>query len=61
MSKHLPVPPDLQHLIEKRHEENDRRKTKAPTRGATPGPAEAPKRRERRQKSDRRRRRKSGS
>jgi hypothetical protein len=51
MAKHIPVPPELQHLVEKR--ERDRRKSKAA--------ADASKAIERRQKSDRRRQRKSGT
>jgi hypothetical protein len=62
MSKHIPVPPELQHLIEKREQENDRRKTSQPAAGNTPPEApSAPSGSERRQKRDRRRRPKSGS
>jgi hypothetical protein len=50
MSKQIPVPAELQHLIEKRQQEKDRRKKDA-----------SPVQPERRQKSDRRRKRKSGS
>jgi hypothetical protein len=50
MAKHIPVPPELQHLIEKRDQEGERRKKpSAPASG------------ERRKKPDRRRsRRKQG-
>jgi hypothetical protein len=61
MSKHVPVPPELQHLIEKREQGDDRRKSKTPASGAKPANgAGASPQAERRRKSDRRRR-KSGS
>lgn len=58
MSKRLPVPPELEHLIEKRDEEKDRRvSNRRKTGGAS---AAVP---ERRKQGDRRKdsRRKSGS
>jgi hypothetical protein len=62
MSKKLPVPPELQHLLEKREQEKDRRKDKAPAADVIPeAGADAASETERRQKSDRRRKRKSGS
>lgn len=57
MSKHVPVPPELQHLIEKREQGDDRRKNKTPATGAKPGDgAAASSQAERRRKSDRRKR-----
>jgi hypothetical protein len=61
MDKNLPVPPELEHLIEKRDRETDRRKPQnqsaSPT-GAAPDdkPAQRPpvdRRRKQRRKSDR--------
>jgi hypothetical protein len=54
MAKHIPVPQELEHLIEKRERDGDRRKNK-PSDGAAPTPVE------RRKQPDRRRRRKSSS
>jgi hypothetical protein len=52
MSKRLPVPDDLQHLIEKRDSENDRRK---PSESKAKPPAVG----DRRKKTDRRRKKKT--
>jgi hypothetical protein len=52
MSKNLPVPPELQHLIEKREREDDRRKAKGASRDVG---SSAPSTGERRKKVDRRR------
>jgi hypothetical protein len=50
MSKNLPVPPELQHLIEKRERDGDRRKSTGDA-----GQANLPPASERRKKTDRRR------
>jgi hypothetical protein len=54
MAKRIPVPQDLEHLIEKRERDGDRRKTKSQD-----APESTPA--ERRKQNDRRRRRKSSS
>jgi hypothetical protein len=57
MAKNLPVPPDLEHLIEKRERENDRRQPANPKDSASsankPQPGSSTdRRRKRRRKSD---------
>lgn len=61
MSKHIPVPPELQHLIEKREQELDRRTANEPPRDDGEAPVNPPTRPERRRKSERRRKPKSNS
>jgi hypothetical protein len=60
MAKRLPVPPELEHLVEKRDEEADRRKSDR--RSKQTGDGEEAAKAERRKSADRRnkRRRKSG-
>ncbi len=62
MSKHIPVPPELQHLIEKREQETDRRQQKPPSGSAPPADAtETDAKPERRKRQRRRGRRKRGA
>jgi len=57
MSKHLPVPADLEHLIEKRDRESDRRGQKRRNKLKLPADGNATASTERRQKAERRRKR----
>jgi hypothetical protein len=57
MAKHLPVPPELEHLIEKRDAEADRRERKRRKAQSPIEDAATPAKPERRQASDRRRKR----
>ena len=64
MSKRLPVPPELEHLIEKRDEDVDRRvSTRRKSGSAAPGSGESAAKPERRTQGERRKkgRRKSSS
>jgi hypothetical protein len=63
MSKRLPVPSDLEHLIEKRDDEKDRRNAERRKRAQYSTESVAGKKPERRKQVDRRKkgRRKSGS
>jgi hypothetical protein len=55
MSKRIPIPPELEHLIEKRDDDADRRKEKGRRKAVSPEVAdEAPAEPERREKKDRR-------